>query len=71
MEVYLIIEVDSYDYEDIADKCFLNREKAEKYCAEMNKETIRYLEKCADEYEPTGNYSSYEVREIEVIEDDN
>lgn len=70
MKGYLIIEVDSYDYEYITDKCFLSREKAEKYCAEMNKDTIRYLEKCADEYEPTGFYSSFEVREIEVIEDE-
>ena len=68
MKVYLIIEVDSYDYENIADKCFLSREKAEQYCSEKNKDTIHYLEKCADEYEPTGNYSSFEVREIEVIE---
>ena len=70
MKVYLIIEVDSYDFEHIIHKCFLSREKAEKYCAESNKDTIRYLEKCADEYEPTGNYSSYEVREIEVLEDE-
>lgn len=70
MKVYLIIEVDLYDYEYITDKCFLNREKAEKYCAESNKDTIHYLEKCADEYEPTGNYSISKVREIEVIEDE-
>ena len=68
MKGYLIIEVDSYNYEYITDKCFLSKEKAEKYCAEKNKDTIRYLEKCADEYEPTGFYSSFEVREIEVIE---
>ena len=70
MKGYLIIEVDSYNYEYITDKCFLSKEKAEKYCIERNEDTIRYLEKCADEYEPTGNYSSFEVREIEVIEDE-
>ena len=70
MKGYLIVEVDSYNFECITHKCFLNKEKAKKYCDEMNKETIRYLEKCVDEYEPTGFYSRAEVREIEVIEDE-
>ena len=70
MKGYLIVEVDSYDFEFITNKCFLSREKAKKYCDELNKDTIRYLEKCADEYEPTGFYCSAEVREIEVIDDD-
>ena len=70
MKVYLIVEIDAYHFAYPTFKCFASKEKAEKYCAEMNKDTIRYLEKCADEYEPTGNYSSYEVREIEVLEDE-
>ena len=70
MKVYLIIEIDSYFFVEPAYKCFASKEKAEKYCAERNEDTYRYLQKCADEYEQPGNYSISKVREIEVIEDD-
>lgn len=70
MKVYLIVEIDSYHFAYPTLKCFASKEKAEKYCAERNEETSRYLQKCADENkEPDMTYIS-KVKEIEVIEDD-
>ena len=68
MKVYLIVEVDAYNFEYLTPKCFANREKAEEYCRENNIDTYNYLQQCADEYEKSGNYIILEVRELEVIE---
>lgn len=67
MKVYLIVEVDSYHFEYVTNKCFASREKAEKYCEKNNVETYNYLQKCEEEYEQPGNYALAEVREIEVL----
>ena len=68
MKVYLIVEVDSYGYEFLVNKCFAIKDNAEKYCFENNKDTFDYLQSCADNYEKPGNYILFEVREIEVVE---
>ena len=68
MKVYVIVEVDSYGVEFSTAICFASKEKAEKYCVENNKETYDYLQSCADNYEPSGNYSLFEIRELEVLE---
>lgn len=70
MKVYFIVHVDSYHFVYPTTKCFASKEKAEKYCAESNEDTYRYLQNCADDYESTGNYVLCEIREIEVIEDE-
>lgn len=70
MKVYLIVEVDSYNFEYVTNKCFKSRERAKKYCEKNNTDTYNYLQKCADEYEKPGNYVIQEVREIEVLEDE-
>lgn len=70
MKVYLIVEVDSYRFEYVTNKCFVSKEKAEKYCRENNTDTYNYLQQCADDYERPGNYGLFEVREIEVEEDE-
>ena len=67
MKVYLVVEVDSYHFEYVTNKCFASREKAEKYCEINNVETYNYLQKCVEEYEHPGNYALAEVREIEVL----
>ena len=69
MKVYLIVEVDAYNFEYLTFKCFANRGKAEEYCRENNAETYRYLQQCADEYKKPGNFVILEVRELEVIEE--
>ena len=71
MKVYLIVEVDSYHFVYPTSKCFASREIAEEYCRENNSDTYDYLQKCADEYESPGNFVLLEVREIEVLEDEN
>ena len=71
MKVYLIVEVDAYCYQIVTGLCFINKERAEEYCHNLNKDTYNYLQNCADNYEETGNYILYEVVEVEVIKDDN
>lgn len=68
MKVYLIVDVDSYGVEFAVNKCFASKERAENYCHENNKDTYDYLQSCADNYEETGNYSLFEIRELEVEE---
>lgn len=68
MKVYVIVEVDSYRVEFPTAICFASKEKAEKYCVENNKDTYDYLQSCADNYEPSGNYILFEIRELEVLE---
>ena len=70
MKAYLIVEVDSYHFEYVTNKCFVSKEKAEKYCRENNTDTYNYLQQCADDYERSGNYVLFEVREIEVEDDE-
>ena len=69
-KVYLVVEVDSYNFTYPTCKCFANKEKAEEYCHENNAETYRYLQQCADEYEKPGNFALLEIRELEVIENE-
>ena len=68
MKVYVIVEVDSYGYEFTTTICFASKEKAEKYCVENNKDAYDYLQSCADDYERPGNYTLFEVKELEVKE---
>ena len=68
MKVYVIVEVDSYGYEFLTNKCFANKDSAIKFCFENNKDSYDYLQSCADNYERTGNYCLLEVRELEVKE---
>ena len=70
MKVYLIVEVDSYHFVYPTSKCFASKEKAEEYCRENNTDTYDYLQQCADEHEPTGNFAILEVRELEVVENE-
>ena len=69
-KVYLVVEVDSYNFTYPTCKCFANKEKAEEYCRENNAETYHYLQQCADEYEKPGNFALLEVRELDVIENE-
>ena len=66
MKVYLIVDVDSYGAEYSVNKCFASKDKAIQFCYENNKDTYDYLQSCADDYERPGNYTLYEVRELEV-----
>ncbi len=68
MKVYLIVEVDSYGFEFPTTRYFANKEKAEKYCVENNKDTYDYLQSCADDYERPGNYTLFKVKELDVKE---
>ena len=70
MKVYLVVEVDSYNFTYPTCKCFANKEKAEEYYREHNAKTYRYLQQYADEYEKPGNFALLEVRELEVIENE-
>ena len=68
MKVYAIVEVDSYGVEYAVNKCFASKYNAIDYCHENNNDTYDYLQSCADNYERPGNYTLFEIREIEVEE---
>ena len=69
-KVYLIVEVDSYNFTYPTSKCFASKEKSEEYCRENNADVYQYLQQCADEYEKPGNFILLEIRELEVIENE-
>ena len=70
MKVYLIVEIYSCYFAYPTSKCFANREKAEKYCIERNKEIYRYFQNSYDKYVQPNNFPIFKVKEIEVIEDE-
>ena len=43
MKVYLIVEVDSYNFEYVTNKCFKSREKAKESCEKNHTDTDNHL----------------------------
>ena len=69
MKVYLIVKVYSSGQQFVSGVCFDSKENVEKYCEDYNNDTYDYLEYCRINCIFSGDFSLFEVREIEVIED--